>query len=701
MSSALRLVSGLLDGKKVANIITQTSHGFSAGFVVRYDIDTAGFTAAQANSPEGSEVAGIVESVSDVNTFTLVYAGEVNMTDFVTGTSNTDEEVYFLSSETAGHLSAFAPTTSGHVIKPILTRRGTDAGTSIQRAIVTNYIGTVIGGEATVSLQGLVPVGVIQSWAGTSSGVPEGWGMCDGGTVDAFVYAEYFQAVGTRYGVHQRFNVPSLSAEPNSIQGLEVNQFNPANDHEIKGTVISWDNSTKLLTVENETSVLSDVAGLLAFTPVDEVPGRDALFVSSIAGDFTSNLRFTDGSFNSSNPNGFIIENPVVSSVKKPDMRGRVPVGSASFDNATDFFRGQFGGEIVHQLTLQELPSHDHQFSSGAGNIDVNITGSGTFETGEPSSSLSHSHYMFDIIGPGLGLMEGPERGIGSVASNDNNDKQNARGEGFIDYDGTSIAPDNSTHGLVGVPVDRAGNNVDLAHGHIIDASRIADQLGASFDSSDLALDLQPQGGNIPHNTMQPYLTTNYIVRLTSQQSASILEGVSLNFNLDEIKNTTDPVATENQIIRFDGTNFKVVHSNISGYYKTSNKNLILNTSEGTDGATTERIYISQSKKGVTPTSGGGEMAFYAGKTADANMRHGPTAMHILDSGVVDFKSGISGDLTRVLTMGEGLTTDSVGNTYGGSNARTVSAAYELSTSAPTTSSKGVVGTVWYQYGSI
>ena len=99
------------------------------------------------------------------------------------------------------------------------------------------------------------------------------------------------------------------------------------------------------------------------------------------------------------NPNGFAVESPVVSSVKKPDMRGRVPVGSASFDNATDFFRGQFGGEIVHQLTLQELPSHDHQFSSGSGNIDVNITGSGTFLTGEPSSSLSHSHYMFDRYG--------------------------------------------------------------------------------------------------------------------------------------------------------------------------------------------------------------------------------------------------------------------------------------------------------------
>ena len=179
-----------------------------------------------------------MESVSDVNTFTLVYAGEVNMSGFVTGTSNTDEEVYFLSSETAGHLSAFAPTTSGHVIKPILTRRGTDAGTSIQRGIVTNYIGTVIGGEATVSLQGLVPVGVIQSWAGTSSGVPEGWGMYDGGTVDAFVYAEYFQAVGTRYGVQQRLTIPSLSAEPNSIQGLEIKQINSSNSHEIKGQLL-------------------------------------------------------------------------------------------------------------------------------------------------------------------------------------------------------------------------------------------------------------------------------------------------------------------------------------------------------------------------------------------------------------------------------------------------------------------------------
>ena len=105
------------------------------------------------------------------------------------------------------------------------------------------------------------------------------------------LYAEYFQAVGTRYGVQQRLTVPSLSAEPNSIQGLGISQRDPANDNEIKGTIIAWDNSTKLLTVENETSVLSDVAGLLAFTPVDEVPGRGALFVSSsVPDDFTQIL---------------------------------------------------------------------------------------------------------------------------------------------------------------------------------------------------------------------------------------------------------------------------------------------------------------------------------------------------------------------------------------------------------------------------
>ena len=201
-SSALETVAGFLDGKSIRNTVNQPDHGFTAGEVVRYDVATSGFTSAFATSSLNAEVSGIIEEITDAENFVLVYQGEIEMTNLKTiGVGNTADECYFLSAVTAGHMKTSPPTVSGHVIKPVLLRRSDTTG------LVMNYLGTVIGGEATVSLDGLVPVGTVYPYAGSSSDVPNGWSLCDGGTLDASRYPELYPRISWKYGVTQKLTL--------------------------------------------------------------------------------------------------------------------------------------------------------------------------------------------------------------------------------------------------------------------------------------------------------------------------------------------------------------------------------------------------------------------------------------------------------------------------------------------------------------
>ena len=49
-SSVLKLVTGVVDGKSIRNSIDMQNHGFTAGQVLRWDIEQQGFTAAIATS---------------------------------------------------------------------------------------------------------------------------------------------------------------------------------------------------------------------------------------------------------------------------------------------------------------------------------------------------------------------------------------------------------------------------------------------------------------------------------------------------------------------------------------------------------------------------------------------------------------------------------------------------------------------------
>lgn len=139
-------------GEALEKSITQSSHGFTVGQVLKF---TAGLYAlAEADTAANAEVVGIVAAVTDVNTFVLNTGG------FIDGLSGlTANTTYFLSDATAGLLTATEPTTVGSISKPLLRAVSSSTG------YVFNMRGIEItsggGGSGTVtSVAATVPTGL-------------------------------------------------------------------------------------------------------------------------------------------------------------------------------------------------------------------------------------------------------------------------------------------------------------------------------------------------------------------------------------------------------------------------------------------------------------------------------------------------------------------------------------------------------------
>jgi hypothetical protein len=203
-------------GSKLAVIISQTGHGFTAGSVVRWNSgvngETAEYVSSQANNAYNAEVSGVVSEVIGANAFQLTLAGTVNMTNWFHNTTGVipagikNDDVYFLSGYTAGWMDNVRPSTNGWVAKPVITRLAEDSQGNIFGS-VTNYVGSLLGGNIAVSLNNLIPVGTVQSYLGTNP--PDGWSLCDGdgsgGGKDwkglpITSYPDYKNEVGMRYG---------------------------------------------------------------------------------------------------------------------------------------------------------------------------------------------------------------------------------------------------------------------------------------------------------------------------------------------------------------------------------------------------------------------------------------------------------------------------------------------------------------------
>lgn len=115
--------------------VTQTSHGFTVGNLVRYD-GTAGiqrYVPAQADNGTNADVVGIVSTVNSVDSFTITTQGMINnLAGLTPGAS------YFLSDTTAGAYQITEPTNFTAISKPVLLAVSTTS------ALFTNWRGIAI-----------------------------------------------------------------------------------------------------------------------------------------------------------------------------------------------------------------------------------------------------------------------------------------------------------------------------------------------------------------------------------------------------------------------------------------------------------------------------------------------------------------------------------------------------------------------------
>lgn len=124
--------SGGSSASAVTNSISQASHGFSVGNVIRLN-GTSTYTKAQSDSVVNAEAIGIVSTVTNANAFIVTTSG------YITGLSGlTANTVYFLDPSTSGALTVTQPSIGGQISKPVFVSDTTTSGYFI------NYRGLVI-----------------------------------------------------------------------------------------------------------------------------------------------------------------------------------------------------------------------------------------------------------------------------------------------------------------------------------------------------------------------------------------------------------------------------------------------------------------------------------------------------------------------------------------------------------------------------
>lgn len=487
-----------------------------------------GFTLAIADAVANAEVAGIVESVTDDNSFVLVYSGEIDLSTLTT-LSDTDG-VYFLSSSTRGGLTPVPPTSGGAVIKPILTRISDTEG------IVTNYLGTIIGGESTVSLESVQPAGVIAPYVGDAASVPSNWAICDGSYYDRYKYSDLYNKINKKYGFRQEIVVAS------TVNGVSISLDNTL----INGKVVETrvvDGSTVQITgsitsvssVDNKIIVNVDSytqSGVGAGDEVISYP-NDSVYEFSVG----SNVAIFDqgGSrvFQNAVPQ---ITSQSVTHLRVPDLRGKTVLGvSDSITDRTNYTYqlGQVGGYEETSIDIINLPSHSHSLSSVDVNAQTNVSLIGdirlrntiNLQSTTGLRTESHSHYL--VNGRESGDAGVPSQSAIWRSANRNLTIQAADGGG-AGTDGNNVnfeyslssTTDPVIAGKSSSENPRVVGDLNIADTSLVNTLSI--QNGGI--NAEVAGDTDTAGSSVPFNNLQPYMALNWIIRLTAEHKAALVE---------------------------------------------------------------------------------------------------------------------------------------------------------------------------------
>ena len=133
----LTKIGASLSGGADLVTITQSTHNFTVGKVLRSSGSDGTYTTAQANTPANAEVIGIVVQVIDANTFTMALSGRITVDGAVPNV--TAGTVLFLSDTSAGDLTSTEPTDAGEISKPVAV-----VTTANSEMLMVNYRGEVI-----------------------------------------------------------------------------------------------------------------------------------------------------------------------------------------------------------------------------------------------------------------------------------------------------------------------------------------------------------------------------------------------------------------------------------------------------------------------------------------------------------------------------------------------------------------------------
>jgi len=130
--------------EKLQSTVTQNSHGFAVGDVIRSSGTNGQYQKAVASTAANAEAIGIVVTVADSNTFTGAWGGIVDTAAAVPNVAA--GTVLFLSASSSGALTATEPSTAGQVSKPfaVVTNQSTEM-------ILTHFRGEVISSASATA----------------------------------------------------------------------------------------------------------------------------------------------------------------------------------------------------------------------------------------------------------------------------------------------------------------------------------------------------------------------------------------------------------------------------------------------------------------------------------------------------------------------------------------------------------------------
>ena len=351
MGSSLYLSGGVQNTSKLVKTFA-TANSFAVGDVVRYDVASTSYVKAQADSATNSEVVGVVSEAS-ANSFSVVYSGEIDLTS-VSTLSGFSGPVLFLTSSVAGGLTANPPSAIGSVVKPLVVRNA-----ATNQYVVTNFLGTQIGGSSTVAIDEIQPVGTIMPFAG--SAIPDSWLACDGASyaVSAYpnLYAKLQNSSGDRVPAYGYVATLIGTNVSNVLSAGDFVQYKANATTNWTGTGSPYITSNAdvvgiVLSVTSTTAVIQAIPiynnTTKNFTFNNVVVGGGG-FVSGEGGN--GNYRAYDSSkvFRAAS---LTVSSAAITHFNTPDLRGRFALGL----NTTAI--GEVDGDIANDTNISSISAY-------------------------------------------------------------------------------------------------------------------------------------------------------------------------------------------------------------------------------------------------------------------------------------------------------------------------------------------------------